>query len=182
MKQPAILDKQSAPQAFLEGIQSIIKRITTGAPLRSTLKDIVLLIEESSIDGPMGSVLLADEQRKHLRMGAAASLPVEFNRAIDGIHIAEGYGLCGTTAFRKQVVYSENIAEDPEWVLYRELAVAYGLASCWSVPLISSKGQILGTFALYYHHTGKPSFEDLHMLEWASMIAIIAIELQMKSQ
>ena len=43
-----------------------------------------------------------------------------------------------------------DIATDPLWDDYRDLAAAAGLAACWSVPILDSDGAVLGTFAIYH--------------------------------
>lgn len=96
------------------------------------------------------SVLLLDESGKHLRHGAAPSLPRAYCAAIDGVEIGPTVGSCGTAAFQGETVFVAEIATSPLWDGYKELAAQYGLAACWSSPILSSGGKILGTFAVYW--------------------------------
>jgi diguanylate cyclase (GGDEF)-like protein len=74
-------------------------------------------------------------------------------------------------------VFVEDIATDPLWDDWRDLALGYGLRSCWSVPLISSGGtRVLGTFAIYNLVPSLPTFRDRRLLDLSTKLAVIAIE------
>jgi formate hydrogenlyase transcriptional activator len=73
-------------------------------------------------------------------------------------------------------VIVSDIATDPLWANYRELALGYGLRAAWSQPLLSKNQQVLGTFGMYYTEPRTPSETDLRLIEGAGHIAVIAIE------
>jgi formate hydrogenlyase transcriptional activator len=73
-------------------------------------------------------------------------------------------------------VITSDIAFDPRWIDYRELALANGLRAAWSQPLLSKDRQVLGTFAIYYAEPRSPSESDLQLIEGAGHVAVIAIE------
>jgi diguanylate cyclase (GGDEF)-like protein len=122
------------------------------------------------------SILLLDSEGKHLLQGAAPSLPDFYNSAIDGIEIGDGVGSCGTAAFRGERVIVNDIATHPHWAAYKDLAARAGLGSCWSQPVLSSTGQVLGTFAIYHHNANTPTQYDLSIIEQTARLASIAIE------
>ena len=65
---------------------------------------------------------------------------------------------------------------DPLWEDYRDLAAAHGYRSCWSTPIMSHQGEVLGTFALYSKNKRAPTAADTRLIEVATRIASIAIE------
>lgn len=153
----------------------VLERIASGAPLAETLEAIVLAIEESS--PPMlGSVLLLDADGLRVRHGAAPHLAEAYVKAIDGSPIGPTAGSCGTAAFLRRPVYVEDIAIDPLWDDYRDLALAHGLRSCWSTPILANDGRVLGTFALYCLEPRGPTDEDRALIARATHLAGIAIE------
>lgn len=81
----------------------------------------------------IGRILAAGDGR-YLRHGAAPSLPGFYNEAIDGIEIGPAGGSCGTAAYRRRPVAVADIATDPLWAAFRDLAAAAGLGACWSTP------------------------------------------------
>jgi len=157
--------------------KAVLEMISSGAPLSDVLTVMSQIIEEQS-PGLHCSILLLDTDRKSLRHGAAPSLPESYISAIEGIAIGPRVGSCGTAAYRAEPVIVTDIATDPLWSDYRDLARRHGLRACWSIPIISKDGNVLGTFAMYYREPRSPSREDLQVIERATHLAAIAIERQ----
>lgn len=112
----------------------------------------------------------------HLRRGCAPSLPEPYSSAIDGVPVGEGIGSCGTAAYRGEPVMVEDIATDPLWENFRDLALSHGLASCWSVPISDSAGNVLATFAIYHDRPWHPTDDDLLLVDFVSHTASIVME------
>jgi two-component system cell cycle sensor histidine kinase/response regulator CckA len=153
----------------------VLKMIASGVRLESVLETIVRQIEERA-EGSIASVLLLDEDGVTLRHGAAPNLPEAYCLAIDGAKIGPSVGSCGTAAYRREEVVVTDIAADPLWADYAALALAHGLRSCWSTPIVSSSGRLLGTFALYHREPYAPSAEERHLVAMFTDLASVAIE------
>ena len=149
--------------------------IATGAPLPRIL-DVVVRGVEAENASMLCSILLLDESGTRLLTGAAPNLPGFYNDAINGLGIGPAVGSCGTAAYTRQCVFTEDIQTDPNWVGYREVAARAGLRSCWSEPIRGSDDRMLGTFAIYFHEPRAPSEGDHQTLAGAASIAAIAIE------
>jgi GAF domain-containing protein len=121
------------------------------------------------------SILLTDAEGKRLLSAAAPGLPAEYSQAINGMAIGPQEGTCGTAAFRGELVVTEDIAQDPSWGRFRDLALGHNLRSCWSMPLLSNQGNVLGTFALYQKHVHAPDEAQIQRLACAAQLAVIAI-------
>jgi PAS domain S-box-containing protein len=161
--------------AFERGQRQVLELIASAAPLGAQLEQIVLLIEAQA-PAMICSILLFDPERRTLKTGAAPNLPEAFVRAIDGSLIGPNAGSCGTAAYRAERVIVEDIATHPAWDDYRALALPSGLRACWSSPIVSSAGAVLGTFAMYFREARGPDERELHWVERATHIASIAIE------
>lgn len=159
------------------GQMRVLETIAGSAPLPGILASIVELIEPQS-DGMLCSILLLRDDGKHVMHGAAPNLPGEYIRAIDGAPIGPKAGSCGTAMFRGKQVIVTDIMEDLLWEDYRELAAQFRLRACWSTPIISHKGRVLGSFAMYYHEPRSPGAEEIHLIDVATHVAAIAIERQ----
>ena len=153
----------------------VLELITIGSDLSSLLESILHGIEEITPES-LCSILLLDDDGKHLLMGAAPSLPDFYNLAIDGIEIGPSAGSCGTAAFTGKRVIVSDIETHPYWAEYKALARKAGLGSCWSQPIRSSTGKILGTFAIYHHDIHTPKEFDLYIIEQTARLTSIAIE------
>jgi diguanylate cyclase (GGDEF)-like protein/PAS domain S-box-containing protein len=154
-----------------------LEQLAKGDPLYEVLETITLGVEQER-PGIFCSILLLDEQGNRLLTGAAPSLPEFYNRAVHGLQIGEGIGSCGNAAHTGQRTIVENIQTHPNWAHegFRELAAQAGLVSCWSEPIHSAAGEILGAFAIYQQHPGAPSEADVEMIQKACNLASIAIE------
>jgi two-component system, cell cycle sensor histidine kinase and response regulator CckA len=162
-------------EALSGGQSKILEMIARNAPLENVLANLVRLIEAQS-DGMLCSILLLDEDGQHLRHGAAPSLPETYTKAIDGASIGPRAGSCGTAAYRGQPVIVTDIMQDPLWADWRDLAKAHGLRACWSTPIRSHHGKVLGTFAMYYGDVRSPNPAETHLIGIATHLAGIAIE------
>lgn len=153
----------------------ILQLLAEGEPLRGILEALARGVEELN-PGMLCSILLVDSEGQRLNTGAAPSLPEAFNAAVNGMKIRAGAGSCGTAAFTGQRVIVEDIATHPYWTRARELAASAGLGSCWSEPIRSSSGKVLGTFAIYHRHGQSPSAAHIELIEQSARLASIAIE------
>jgi diguanylate cyclase (GGDEF)-like protein len=153
----------------------ILEMIASSAPLENVLDHLMHLIE-SQLTGIYGSVLLLDEDGLHLRHGAAPSLPAAYAKAVDGAEIGPNAGSCGAAAYRREAVVVADIMTDALWAECRELVAPHGLRSCWSTPILSHRGAVLGTFAMYSKEVREPSVAETRLIEVATRIAGIAIE------
>jgi diguanylate cyclase (GGDEF)-like protein/PAS domain S-box-containing protein len=169
------ITERKLADAWREGQGQILEMIAMSAPLEEVLEHLMHLVE-SQLAGIAGSVLLLDKDGVHLRHGAAPSLPKDLTRAIDGVRIGPSVGSCGTAVHRREAVIVSDVMRDPLWEGYRELVAPHGLRSCWSTPILSHQGDVLGAFALYSKEVRAPTEKELRLMELPSRLAGIAIE------
>lgn len=160
---------------MLAGQKRVLEMIATNAPLDQTLAALMRFLEAGS-DGILASILLLDEDGIHVRHGAAPSLPEAYVKAVDGAEIGPRAGSCGTAMFRSEPVIVTDILHDPLWDAYRHLIAPYGLNACWSTPIFSHDGRVLGSFAMYYSEKRSPAPAEQQLVDIATHIASIAIE------
>lgn len=153
----------------------ILELITSGESLLDTLAAILHFVEQENPE-MLCSILLLDDMGKHLLSGAAPRIPAFYIEAINGIEIGVGVGSCGTAAFTNERVIVDNIQTHPYWTPYKTLAAQARLASCWSEPIQSTKGNVLGTFAIYHQNVHSPTEADLSLIEQTADLVSIAIE------
>ena len=160
---------------FKAGQSRVLKMIANNAPLGEILTSLVLLIEAQEPE-MLCSVLLLSPDGNHIQHGAAPNLAPQYVKAVDGSPIGSKNGSCGTAMYRGKPVVVTDIFEDPLWEDYRDLAAASGLRACWSTPIMSSKGKVLGSFAMYYSEPRKPTGDEARLTDVATYIAGLAIE------
>jgi PAS domain S-box-containing protein len=166
---------QRFPQALAQMDEQVLSMVVAHSALPEILSTLCINIEKH-YPGLSCSVLLLDADGKTLHPGAAPSLPKEFSQSIDGVQIGPNVGSCGTAAYRRQQVIVSDIATDPLWEQCRHLALPHGLRACWSTPICSQDGSVLGTFAIYYREPRTPDDEHQQLIAHATHVAAIAME------
>ena len=168
-------DQQSSPEAMSRLDETVLAMIMARAPLAKIFATLCTEIEKQHA-GLLCSVLVLDTDGITLRSVAAPSLPEEYCQTIDGVKIGPSVGSCGTAAFRRQPVVVSDIATDPLWAEYCHLALPHSLRACWSTPIATQDGAILGTFAVYYREPRIPDPQHFQIITHATHLAGIAIE------
>jgi signal transduction histidine kinase len=152
---------------------SVLEAVAIGRDLSDTLTLLCNGFERLDAGVVCSVLLLEDDCMWH---GAGPSLPPEFITAVDGSPIGPHAGSCGTAAYTGQPVEVIDIENDPLWQDYKSFALPFGLVACWSSPIFSRDGAILGTFALYFtSHRGPGEFER-EAVRVSTPLAAIAIE------
>ncbi|MFP5402580.1 MAG: EAL domain-containing protein [Gammaproteobacteria bacterium] len=159
---------RSARAAVLDGV-------VASRPL-SAILDMVARSLEDLMPEMRVSILLLDAHSARLRVGAAPRLPDFYNAAVDGLPIGDGRGACGSAAQSGERVIVEDIAHDPRWRGFHELAARAGVRACWSVPFKDPAGQVLGTFASYHDTPHTPDQDEIDLVEEFARITALAVQ------
>jgi signal transduction histidine kinase/DNA-binding response OmpR family regulator len=165
-----------ASSQVVEEERCVLELIARGASLKQVLDALTAAIERMVPDS-ICSVLLVDQERGVLQHGSAPNLPPGFWDLCHGLPIAPNVGCCPSAAFSNETVIAEDISTDFRWAPIKDLALGFGLRSCWSVPIRDSqKHSVIGTFAMYHRHPTKPSALDLRAVQAGAHLAGNALE------
>ena len=169
------ITRRREAERLLAWEKKALEQIVSSAPLPELLEQLMLGLEQH-LSGAICSILLLEEDGLHLRHGAAPSLPEAYNRQVDGLPIGPQQGSCGTAVHAGRQIIVADIASDPLWVDFRQMALEHGLRACWSTPIETPEGGILGTFAIYHREPRVPSSRELEVVERARHVAYLALE------
>jgi PAS domain S-box-containing protein len=154
----------------------VLAALLAAEPLDAIYPRLVGFVE-NSIPGARCSILTVDHERQVLQMACAPRLPDEYNAAVHGVPVAVGVGACGTSAATGEPYYTADIQTDPYWTpAFRALAAQAGVVSCWSTPIRSSSGRILGTYAIYLPRPGRPNEEQIRYLAQAAALSALTMD------
>ena len=168
--------KRKRGEAFQAGLRDVLEQMSLGAALEPVLLRLTRVTEAALDYGVRASIQLVTPDGKALRAVAAPSLPEDYLRELARLPIAEGHGSCATAAVRRMPVYVEDAQRDPIWQDNRDVPRHFGIRGAWSVPILSSRGVLLGTVAAYYDRPRRPNASERTMLELASRTAMVALE------
>jgi PAS domain S-box-containing protein len=167
------IEDRKRAESLIAVEKRILEMVAKGDSLTEILDCLCRLVEEPA-KGVLASILLLDGDR--LRHGGAPSLPKAYTDAINGAVIGPSAGSCGTAAYRGEPVIVEDIATDPLWADYRDLALPHSLCACWSTPVFSSQGKVIATFAMYYREPRRPTQRDQEIIDQITHLAGVAIQ------
>nr|WP_294522189.1 PAS domain-containing protein [uncultured Rhodopila sp.] len=171
------IDDRKRTEALLAGEKRLLEMVTGGDSMPAILEALCRLVE-STAAGCYCSVVLVDQAGARLEHGAAPSLPASFINSIIGRPVAADSGPCAMAAYLNEQVVSTDLTSEPRWRSHgwRPMAMRHGLRSCWSTPIVSRSGKVLGAFAIYYDQPGQPAPIHQRVVEQFKHIASIAIE------
>ncbi|MCC6409196.1 MAG: PAS domain-containing protein [Planctomycetes bacterium] len=177
LPEPGVLspDVRRPIAAWSELQHHVVGLLAQGAELKTILDAVVRGIE-LALPGRFATIMRRVPARDELVLAAWTSLPNEYAEATSRAPIAPGVGTCGSAAYSRSRVVTEDIAVDPRWAPVRDAALRHGLRACWSQPILSSTGALLGTFGLYQTASGAPTAEEIEHVEGAAHLVGIAIE------
>lgn len=169
---PLVDRQQEAAVGLLQ--RDVLESVALGRPLGAVL-DLLCRQVESLAPEVVCSIVRID-QAGLIRPLAGPSLPASYAAQLDGAPIGPSAGSCGTAAFRGEEVEVQDIANDPLWADYRELALPLGLRACWSSPVFGRSGRVDASFALYFREPRGPSRFHRRMVEACTQLCRIAIQ------
>ena len=167
-------DKRS--ESLRNAHNKVLELAIGDSPLEVTLNALIRIVESTSRTGVLGSILLLDPDGKRLHHGAAPSLPRAYLQAINGSEIGPCAGSCGTAAYLGAAVFVSDIATDPLWADFKDVAISHGLRACWSTPILTRGRNVLGTFAMYHREPREPTVRDLMLVDLITQTAALVID------
>ena len=169
-----ITERKQADSLLLSEMH-ILEMISQGKPLSEILEHICLEVENQT-NRMLCSFCLVDSSGKALVSCAAPSMSPDYGKDIGHLPIGPRAASCGTAAFTKKQVIASDTSTDPLWTDFQDLARNHNLQACWSNPILSNSGELLGTFAMYYSEPREPIQCEFDIIERATNLARIAIE------
>lgn len=162
-------------QSILQGQKRALEKAVNGEPREVVLNTIALTAQEQSANNLFASIILLERDGNHLFHASAPSLSKSFTDYIDASPINDGNPFRTTALWGKEVIIND-IESDPLWSGLRDIALSNNLRACWSVPIWSSNGSVLGVFVLYYSKKNIPDTRDKEMVDLLSRTAGIVTE------
>jgi len=171
------IDDRKRTEALLAAEKRLLEMVARRQSMSAILEALCRLVEDT-VTGCYCSVVLVDQSCTHLEHGAAPSLPSSFIASIIGRPVNIDSGPCAMAAYLNERVIASDLALETRWAAYAwcPMAIAHGLQACWSTPISSDAGKVLGAFAVYYGERRTPTPQELGLIDQFTHIASIAID------
>src|SRR5229473_249269 len=159
------------------GEKLLLEMVTSGHSMPGIL-DALCQFVESATSGCYCSVVLVDPTGTRLEHGAAPSLPARFITSIVGRPVNAESGPCAMAAYLNEQVIAADLTTETRWAEYEwcPMALEHGMRACWSTPIRSAAGEVLGAFAIYYAEPRTPTRQDQALIDQFTHIASITVE------
>jgi signal transduction histidine kinase len=171
------VDDRKRAEALLAGEKRFLEMVAGGHSMPGILEALCQLVE-STASGCYCSVVLVDPSGARLEHRAAPSLPASFITSIIGRPVNVDSGPCAMASYLNEQVIAADLTSETRWAAYAwcPMALAHGLQACWSTPISSTAGKVLGAFAIYYDEPRTPTSLHQSLIEQFTHIAGIAVE------
>jgi diguanylate cyclase (GGDEF)-like protein/PAS domain S-box-containing protein len=158
----------------MEAQQEVHELIAHQAPLGQTLDAIARWIEIMLPDAIV-AFMHFNSDRQALNLCPSQRFSSHYQNLLQEVPIGPGSASFGCAAYQRQQVVTEDIRSDPRWLVYRDAADCEGLRACWSSPVITATGELLGAFDTYYRQPCRPSEVNLRRLRLAASLVALAM-------
>jgi PAS domain S-box-containing protein len=171
------IEERKRAEALLAGEKELLELVALGRPLPAILKAMCEVVE-AIVQGGFCSILSIDPDGAHFRQVAGPNIPDAYNTMLDGLLIERDHGPCGMAAVLKTRVIAADLGSDPRWAAspWPTVVRGHGFQSCWSAPILSADGRVLGVFAIYHQQPADPAPMEDDVIRRFAHIASIAIE------
>ena len=161
-------------EALKFGHQHILELISRGNTSLNGIFEAIIKFTEDLFSDVRVSILYVVDNK--LQVGATLSMPTAYSERIDGTEIGPNVRSCGTAAYRKERVIVSDVASDPLWADYTQLAAEFGFRACFSEPIFDTRNKVIATIALYREISGVPTSNEIQLIETMANLVSIAIE------
>jgi PAS domain S-box-containing protein len=173
------IEDRKRAEDLAAGEKRLLEMVTSGHSMQGILEALCLFVERMT-SGCYCSVVLVDPSGTRLEHGAAPSLPDSFVTSIVGRPLNADSGPCAMAAYLNEQVIAADLTTETRWAAdeWCPMALAHGVRACWSTPISSSAGNVLGAFAIYYPEPRMPTPLDQAIIDQFTHIASITVERQ----
>ena len=162
--------------------KEILELAAQDAPIADGLNALVRAAQMLRGPDTRAAVFIFDPAAAKLKFAASTGLSADYTRAIDGFPVGATQPSCGQAAYVGNDVIVRDVALDPLWAPYRQLADEQGIRACWSFLLRGPDGKTLGTFALYHRAPCEPDADDYAEIRYFARIASLLVERHIAAQ
>ncbi|MGE5715361.1 MAG: putative bifunctional diguanylate cyclase/phosphodiesterase, partial [Acidobacteriota bacterium] len=150
----------------------ILEKIARGEPLRAILPEIAALVEHQR----SRAICAISPLRQGVRVLSSAGSVGPFGTAQEDIPIGSTTPPLARAVEEHRLVVTRDVPGDPLWAACRETFAPHGIAACWTIPIETAGGVVLGTLSVLLRETRRPERSDAALLSSAASLAAIAIE------
>lgn len=161
-------------EVMLQAEEQVLKMMVDGESLPKVLDMLTRYIEDRSGE-LFCAIYLLDEAGYRLQHISAPSLPNNLLETLEEPFLSHSINLT-TESSGNEPDISREIENSSMYRKHKKLAAEMGLHTSWTLPILTSKGKVLGIVSVYYRKVQEPLNYDQQLVEIAANLAGIAVE------
>jgi hypothetical protein len=135
--------------------------IVNGASFAETLDVLVRTAMQQTEGDARAAFYIADADGAALHH--VIGMPQAYAKHVDGFPIGLQSLACGLAVATGRPIITRDVIEEPRWKPWLWLAKEFDYRACWSFPVETSAGKMLGSFAMYYKEPREATQRDLDL-------------------
>ena len=160
-------------EAWLAGQKEAFQAAVNGAPLAEAL-GILIRIAIEQTDGNARCAFYS-ANREGTKLHHVVGMSEGYARHVEGFKIGLNSLAWGLAVATGEPVITPDVFLEPRWKPWLWLAHQYDFRGCWSFPVGTSVGKLVGTFAMYFKEPRTPTPADLEQAATLTDTASIII-------
>ena len=152
------------------------QKVTLQAAVKNaSLSDLLDVLVRAVIEERNGEARAAFYMAEEGKLHHVTGMPNAYAKCVDGFVISPESLACGLAASTGQAIITRDVIEEPLWQPWLWLAKRFDYRGCWSFPVKTSSGNIVGTFAMYFKEPREATDRDLDFAATIARTAAIAM-------
>jgi PAS domain S-box-containing protein len=160
-------------EAWLGGQKEAFQAAMDGAPLDVSLGILIRTAVTQAESERRCAFYAANPGGGTLRH--VVGMPDDYARQVDGFVISGESLACGLAVARGEPVVTADVEQEPRWAPWLWLAQAHDYRGCWSFPVETAAGTLVGSFAMYFREPHEPTPRDRALAAALTQTAAIII-------
>lgn len=165
----AALEKQN----WLESQKQAFQDAMGGKPLAVALQPLIEAVTRQTGGAARTAFYTIPNEGEGLHL--VAGMTPAYAKEVNGFEVGPESIACGLAMHTGQPVITRDVEADPHWQPFIGLARAHGYRACWSFPVHTEGGPVLGSLAMYFEQPRDPSPKELELAGILSHAAAIII-------
>ncbi|MFT7095544.1 MAG: diguanylate cyclase (GGDEF)-like protein [Glaciecola sp.] len=160
--------------------RDILEIVVTGNDSQSAL-DSLCKITEDIVDNCIASIMIFNACRTELLVRAAPNLSHQACEDLNGLVPGEFSGSCGTAVYKGVPQFVCDTSTDERWKDLQKYVYDFNIHACWSMPIVDSNNQPIGSFALSSFSKREPNQFQKNLLQTASYLVSLVLRREAES-
>jgi GAF domain-containing protein len=144
-----------------------------GVSLKASLDFLLRAAVKQMGEGVRCAFYLADEAG--LELHHVTGMPDDYALCVDGFKVGPDSLACGLAMYTGRPVITPDVRQEPRWKEWLHLSADFPLRGCWSFPLETVAGKVIGTLAMYHPQPRAASARDLELATLLTHAAALII-------